>query len=195
MSKNGRDDQPAGGAGPPELSGEPGNDEHDPLTEGVVELLAEIARLQAEASENFDNYQRAVADMANYRRRKELDTQRQIERAREQLLLRLLPVVDDFRRALSTVPADAANADWVEGFQLIERKLWNVLQSEGVRPMETVGERFDPNLHEAVMAAEGASAPDTVVAEFEPGYYIGEQVLRPARVKVGTASDVPVAGK
>jgi molecular chaperone GrpE len=195
MSKNGRDDQPAGGAGPPQFNGEPTNGDIELSVDDVVELLAEIQRLQAEASENYDNYQRAVADMANYRRRKELDTQRQIERAREQLLLRLLPVVDDFRRALGSVPADAANADWVEGFRLIERKLWNVLQSEGVRPMEAVGERFDPNLHEAVLAAEGASAPDTVVAEFEPGYYIGEQVLRPARVKVGQASDVPVAGQ
>jgi len=182
---NGPDDGPEARG----LNGDGAADELDVVT--AAELLDEIERLQAESSEHFENYQRAVADMANYRRRKELDTQRQIERAREQVLLKLLPVVDDFRRALGTVPADAANADWVEGLRLIERKLWAVLQAEGVRPMESVGEAFDPNLHEAVMAAEGAAAPDTVVTEFEPGYYIGEQVLRPAKVMVGQASDVP----
>lgn len=195
MSKNGRDNAPTDGADTPQLNGEATATDQELAAAALAELLAEVERLQDEASENFENYQRAVADMANYRRRKELDTQRQIERARAQLLLRLLPVIDDFRRALGSIPEDAANADWVQGLRLIERKLWNVLQSEGVQPMESVGERFDPNLHEAVMAAEGASTPDTVVAEFEPGYYIGEQVLRPAKVKVGQAGDVPVAGQ
>jgi molecular chaperone GrpE len=182
---NGHDDA----AEAPGLNGDGASDELDVVTE--AELLDEIERLQTESTENFENYQRAVADMANYRRRKELDTQRQIERAREQLLLRLLPVIDDFKRALGSVPDDASNADWVEGFRLIERKLWAVLQADGVRPMESVGEAFDPNLHEAVMAAEGAANPDTVVAEFEQGYFVGEQVLRPAKVMVGQASDVP----
>ena len=186
MSEHRKHDEGQDGANVTRLNGESLDSELH-LTDETA-LLLENERLQAEAAEHFENYQRALADMANYRRRKELDTQRQIERSREQLILRILPVFDDFKRALASVPEDAANHDWVEGFRFIERKLWSFLQAEGVRPMESVGETFDPSIHEAVMAAEGATAPDTVVTEFESGYYIGDQVLRPAKVMVGNAA-------
>ena len=146
-----------------------------------------IEALRAEAAANLDRYQRAVADMANYRRRKEQETLRIGTQTRRAVLHNFLPVVDDFERALEAVDGDA-NGEWVEGFRLIERKLWSVLESEGVRPMDSIGEPFDPSLHEAVEVEAGAPSTDTVVGEYRRGFFIGDDVLRPAMVKVGSSN-------
>lgn len=153
----------------------------------------EIDRLRDEAARNLDNYQRAVAELANYRRRKEQETERLIDQSREVLLRKILPVVDDFERALKTIDADQESAEWIEGIRLIERKLSAVLESEGVRPMESVGQSFDPNLHEAVQVDDRADGRDTVIEEYQRGYYINERVLRPALVKVGSQEALPSA--
>lgn len=144
-----------------------------------------VEELRAEAALNLDRYQRAVADLANYRRRKDQEILRIGAQTRRSLLQQFLPVVDDFERALAAVDGEAAGAEWVEGFRLIERKLWSVLESEGVRPMESIGQTFDPNFHEAVEAVNGAENADTVVGEYRRGYFIGDEVLRPAMVRVG----------
>jgi len=146
---------------------------------------SEIEELRAEAARHFDNYQRAVADLANYRRRKEQEVLRVGEQARRELLKQILPVVDDFERAVEAASDDQQASGVVEGFILIERKLWSVLEQAGVRRMEAVGQPFDPRLHDAVQVEEGVSNPDTVVEEYAPGYFIGDEVLRPAMVKVG----------
>lgn len=152
---------------------------------GTGEEVSELEELRAEAALNLERYQRAVADLANYRRRKDQEILRIGTQTRRTLLERFLPVLDDFERALSAVDGDNAGADWVEGFRLIERKLWSVLESEGVRPMESLGEPFDPNFHEAVEVVGGAADADTVVGEYRRGYFIGDEVLRPAMVRVG----------
>ncbi len=158
----------------------------------AIDSFAEIERLQVEVAEQQDKYQRAVADLANYRRRKELESSRLIQQARDNVLSKFLPVVDDFERAIQTSETDHSNEDWVEGFRLIEKKLWSVFEAEGVRPMTSVGQLFDPKLHDAVMVDSDSADPDTVVEEFQRGYFIGDRVLRPAVVKVGsnTAQEV-----
>lgn len=148
---------------------------------------AEIERLRLEAEENLGNYQRAVADLANYRRRKEQETRRLIEHARNENLRKILPIYDDFERALTAAEVAEHDASWLEGFRLIAQKLWAMLESEGVRQMESVGQPFDPNLHDALLADADAEVKDTVVEEYEPGYFIHDEVLRPAKVKVGSA--------
>jgi molecular chaperone GrpE len=166
-------------------------DGHEPLAADDLEpddQGLELLQLREEAERNYESYQRAVADLANYRRRKEQEILRVAEQSRRAVLKQFLPVVDDFERALSSINGGAAASGWAEGFQLIERKLRSVLEAEGVRPMETLGQEFDPRLHEAVQVEEGVSQPDTVVAEFSKGYYVGDDVLRPAVVKVGARS-------
>ena len=145
-----------------------------------------VEDLRAEAAANLDKYQRAVADMANYRRRKEQESLRIGAQTRRAVMHSFLPVVDDFERALEAVDGDV-QSDWIEGFRLIERKLWSILESEGVRPMESIGEPFDPSLHEAVEVDPEAQSADTVVGEYRRGYFIGDDVLRPAMVKVGSS--------
>jgi len=95
-----------------------------------------------------------------------------------------LSVLDDFDRALDTVPPDTHEA-WVEGIRLVERKLRGLLESEGVTPIEAVGKPFDPNHHEAVVHEDTAAYPDnTVIDEVQRGYLLHERVLRPALVRV-----------
>jgi molecular chaperone GrpE len=100
------------------------------------------------------------------------------------LIGKFLTVLDDFDRALESVPADAHDP-WIEGVRLVERKMRSVLESEGVTPIESVGQPFDPNLHEAVVHEPTADHPDNqVIGELQRGYRMHDRVLRPSLVRV-----------
>jgi len=101
------------------------------------------------------------------------------------LLLKILPVVDDFDRAIANIPAEIAESAWWGGTQLIAQKLRTLLESEGVKAITTVGQEFDPNIHEAVLYEDAEGQDGKVVAELQRGYRLYERVLRPAMVKVG----------
>ncbi|MBI3286855.1 MAG: nucleotide exchange factor GrpE, partial [Chloroflexi bacterium] len=93
--------------------------------------------------------------------------------------------LDDFDRALASLPAELRGMTWLEGIFLIQRKLQLVLEQEGVQPLQVVGQPFDPNLHEAVIHEETSQHPDGhIIAEIQKGYKLGDRVLRPALVKV-----------
>ena len=103
------------------------------------------------AAEYLDALQRERASFINYKRRSEQERAETVQFAAANLLKRLLPVVDDFDRALAAIPAEEREDNsWVEGVELIARKLHNILEQEGVEPIEALGQPFDPNLHEAV---------------------------------------------
>lgn len=142
---------------------------------------------QRERDEYLDALQRSRAEFINFRRRTEQDAERQRLRATEALIMRLLPVADDFERALRLVPEGIAAEPWTEGVRMVERKFWRVLEAENIQPMDSVGQPFDPSRHEAVMVDDSGGVADTVVEEYQRGYLSGELVLRPAMVKVGAA--------
>ena len=149
-------------------------------------LVKSLEREREKTDELTDLLQRKEADMVNYRRRMEQEQGRVRVRAVENTLRKLLPVADDFHRALKTLPADVEDNSWVQGFRLIETNLWKALESEGVTIMESVGQPFDPARHEAVVFDENTTGEHMVVEEFQRGYLIQERVLRPAMVKVGS---------
>lgn len=146
---------------------------------------AELDQLRSESAELLDTLQRSRAEFANYRRRVEQERELSRQRATEDIVRKLLPIADDFERALSSMPEEIAANPWSEGVRLVERKFWNVLASEGVAPMESVGQPFDPSRHDAIMVDESAEHADTVVEEFQRGYLVNDIVIRPAMVKVG----------
>lgn len=150
--------------------------------------MTELDQLRVESAELLDTLQRSRAEFANYRRRVEQEREMARHRATEEIIRKLLPIADDFERALVSAPEAIAADAWFEGFRLVERKLWNVLSSEGVKPMESIGQPFDPSRHDAVMIEEGVQNATTVVEEFQRGYLVNETVLRPAMVKVGAQS-------
>ena len=154
------------------------------LLEQLQEAERALALAREQADNNLSNWQRAAADFSNYKRRVEEEREATSQFANAILLARLLSVLDDFDRALDTVPPDTHEA-WVEGIRLVERKLRGLLESEGVTPIEAVGRPFDPNLHEAVVHEDTTAHPDnTVIDEVQRGYLLRERVLRPALVRV-----------
>jgi len=154
-------------------------DEQETATESV-----DLASVIAERDDYLDRLQRSLAEFANYRRRVEQDRVRARELATNVILVQLLPIMDDLQRAISNVPEDQTESSWVQGVQFIEKKLAALFEREGVTPIDAVGQPFDPAFHEAV-ATEDGSTQNVVVEVYQPGYRHGEQVLRPAMVKVG----------
>ena len=153
----------------------------DPIIQLVNEYKEAIkARDVAE-----DRYLRAAAEFANARRRAEMRADSEVRSSRERLLSNVLPVVDDFDRAFQSVPDNARESTWVEGFALIQRKLQNTLQREGVTPIEAKGQPFDATRHQAVMVEIADDVPSgTVLEVLQQGYMLDDRVLRPAMVKV-----------
>jgi molecular chaperone GrpE len=137
-----------------------------------------------ELRELQDRHLRLRADFENYRRRAAQEQLGARRAAAAEVAQRLLPVLDDAERALSHVP-EGTDETWLRGLRLTEQKLRDALASLGIRPIEAVGARFDPQLHEAVAAVESDDRPEnTVVDELRPGYRVGDQVLRPSLVRV-----------
>ena len=154
------------------------------LAERIEQLERELAEAQRSDAEHRDKWHRSAADFANYKRRTDEERATLAQFSNAILIGKVLGVLDDFDRALENVPADAHDP-WVEGVRLTERKLRNVLESEGVTPIEAVGQPFDPNLHEAVVHEETADHPDNqVIGELQRGYRLHDRVIRPSLVRV-----------
>lgn len=159
--------------------------EDEAATAEAAATQAEVEALAAERDRYLDQLQRTSAEYANYRRRTELDRERQRLAANEQLLREFVPVLDDFQRGLASVPENDDTASMIAGLRLVEQKFLNTLRKHGVAPVDSLGTPFDPSLHEAVEMDPAGG--DTVVAVYQPGYRLGEGMLRPAMVKVGPA--------
>lgn len=155
------------------------------LAAEVDAMRARAETAEADAAEMKAQWQRTAADFQNYRRRTEQDRADLVAFASEGLLRKVLPLADDFERALAHAPADGVAAAWVEGMAAIDRKLRMLLDSEGVTPIEALGQPFDPRLHDAIIHEPTTEHPDgTVVKELQRGYELNGRVLRPALVAV-----------
>jgi molecular chaperone GrpE len=156
----------------------------------VESLQAEAERAREEAERNWQQFLRAAADLENYRKQAIRQREDAVAATRRALLGVILGVVDVLERALEHAEGQGAGAGnavaIADGIRLAHRQVLDTLRSMGVRPMEVVGKPFDPHLHEAVevVSADEGAPPETVVAEIQRGYLIGEEVLRPARVRV-----------
>jgi molecular chaperone GrpE len=159
----------------------------EPLTDAEEAPASPLADLQRERDDYYDRLLRKSAEFDNYRKRVERERREQGDQAVNNLLEELLLVVDDFDRAL-TVDASEGGAAYRKGVELIHAKLNDLLRKNGVRPFESVGADFDPNLHQAVVHEESGEHRDgEVIAELRKGYMIGDRLLRPAMVKVAKA--------
>lgn len=166
--------------GSPDLGGNDG-----PPAGPAKEEIATAPAAQEGGVDWQDRALRLQAEMENYRRRQKRLAQDQIETERERLLKALVEVVDDLERALATPSHDGDGLR--EGVQLTRRAALQRLKKEGVERIEARGQRFDPTWHEAVTTVPGrplGAAAETVVQVLEPGYRLGDRLLRPARVVV-----------
>jgi molecular chaperone GrpE len=146
----------------------------------------EILELRNRISELENGWKRTQADFENYRKRTEESKPRWIEEANLEMIVKILPVIDNFERANQYIPENLKNHDWVRGIQLIEKHLNDILASTGLQKIAVKsGDEFDPNIHEAISSEENPQIkPDHIIEVVETGYKLGSQVIRPAKVRV-----------
>ena len=151
-----------------------------------VDLQSELDRLRAEAVANLEGWQRARAEFANYKKRSEAERSQLVFLTGVKIVEKMLPVIDDFDRAIANLPDDLKDNGWIDGVLMTRRKLIGLLEDEGVTPIAVKpGDAFDPAIHEAVTHEESeAFAAGQIIAELQKGYRIDERVLRPALVRV-----------
>jgi len=157
----------------------------EPTTEveDIEALNQALAEEKERAEANLAGWQRAQADFANYKRRVEQEMQEIGKLANANLVLNILPALDDLERALTSMPEELSEVSWIDGIRLIDRKLRGTLESMGLSPIKAIGEPFDPNIHEAVMQGKGEEG--MVITEVEKGYKFQDKTIRPTKVVVG----------
>jgi molecular chaperone GrpE len=145
-------------------------------------LTAERDQLAAEKADLRDRLLRALADFDNFRRRAERDRSEYVQFAAMEMVRDLIPILDDFRRAMTVETADK---EYAKGIELINQRLFEALKKSGLERIEAAGKPFDPNLHQAVDRVQSEELPDqTVLEEYQSGYNFKGKLLRPAMVKV-----------
>jgi len=163
-----------------------------PDTAELIATRSELKRVEAENAELKDRFARRQADFENYRKRVERERTETYNRVAADIAAKLLPVLDNLKRALEAESSvEAAESDefrhFLSGVDLIYKQLNGVLEALGVKPIAAVGEQFDPHVHEAVVTeATDDYEPDTVMQEIVSGYRLGDKLIRPALVKVAT---------
>jgi molecular chaperone GrpE len=153
-------------------------------SEQIESLVAERDALANERDQLRDLMMRRQADFENFRRRVERERTEFAEYAGMETVKTLLPAIDDFERALKSVPAEESS-EFGKGIELIYQRLLDALKKAGLEPIETVGQKFDPHLHHAIEMVDTPDAEDhAILGEFQRGYHFKGRLLRPAMVKV-----------
>ena len=163
------------------------NHSQDDAEPGAAELLARVQELEERSQRYLTNWQRAQADLQNFRRQVERDQEEMAQWASVSLMQQTLSVLDDLERAFGAIPPNLLSLTWIEGVWLVYKKLEAMLVARGLEAMEVEpGQSFDPNLHQAVTEVDGVAG--AVVEVVQRGYTVGGRLLRPALVTVGNGS-------
>ncbi|HEY7350880.1 MAG TPA: nucleotide exchange factor GrpE [Ktedonobacterales bacterium] len=165
--------------------------------EAAPDLAAELEREREKATDYMNRWQRAQADLANYKRRAEQEREQERKYGLAPLFLELLKMQDNFHRAFDTLPVELREFSWVQGVALTYAHLDGLVRLYGVTPVETKpGQSFDPAIHEAVAHEETDAYPDgAITAEYQRGYRIHDRVLRPALVRVAKPKSAGAASQ
>lgn len=158
-------------------SAEPEPAQADEMDEALVKLQDDLRRAE-------EAYLRAVADLQNYRRRVSQELQREREAGKASVIEDILPVLDNFERTLNAGMAGASLESLLEGVQLVQRQLRAALERHGLHAIEAQGQPFNPELHEAIATEPSDQEEGTILEVLEPGYLLGDRVVRPAKTKV-----------
>ncbi|MEK7167836.1 MAG: nucleotide exchange factor GrpE [Patescibacteria group bacterium] len=152
----------------------------------MEDLQQKILELEKQAAENLSGWQRAQADYANLRKENEKRGMEIFEIANAAFMAEILPVYNHFKLALKHIPEEQKDQDWIKGILQIQKQFQDFLKKYDIKEIPTVGEKFNPNFHEAVTHEEKEGVePETVFEEVMPGYTLSDKILNPAKVKVG----------
>jgi molecular chaperone GrpE len=152
--------------------------------EDIETLQQALAEEKEKAERYLANWQRSQADLQNYAKRAEQEKVETVEFANKMLILELLPILDDFERALASLPVEFDGQNWTEGIKLIYNKLKTVLETQGLVEIKAKGECFDPYCHEAAGQTEGEEG--IIIEELQKGYKFRDKLLRPSMVMIGS---------
>jgi len=154
-------------------------------TKNIEELKSQLEAKTKEASQYYENWLRAMAELDNLRKRTEKERSEYFKFANEQLIKELLPIVDNLERAVEHAQDTEDTRSLLEGVNLTLKMLHSCLEKFGVKPVNAVGEKFNPHFHEVVQVEESEEVTDEVVIkEYQKGYLLHERLLRPALVVV-----------
>ncbi|MGK7908024.1 MAG: nucleotide exchange factor GrpE [Synechococcus sp.] len=175
----------------PEANGAVAQTSEDPKVAEVASLKGEVEALKHQLSEKDENYKRMYADFDNFRKRTAREKVELGERQKQKSILEILPIVDNFERAQQAIKVETDKENAIhESYQSVYRLLVESLKKMGVSRMKTVGESFNPNLHEAMLQQPSSDHSEGIILnEFQPGYLLGETVLRHAMVIVASAPE------
>lgn len=161
------------------------NDQAQEEAEVEPTIEERLAEVEAKAAEYLDGWQRARAEFANARKRLERERAEAYGNAGVDYVTRLLPIVDDLKRALDSAPPEITEDPWFEGLDLVNRKFQTMMEAMNVKAIEALGQPFDPNLHEALALREADGFESgIVIEELQTGYQLGDRVIRPSLVNV-----------
>jgi len=156
--------------------------------ERIAELEAQLERARQEATENWNKYLRERAEMENFRKRQERIAADRLQREKKALFQNILGVMDNVERALA-YQETMDRQGLQQALRMVMWQMNEVMRSEGLTPVPTVGEVFDPYVHEAIESVENSDQPEgMIVEEVLKGYKLGDETLRPARVKVSAGN-------
>lgn len=148
-------------------------------------LQKELEETRNKVDEYLDGWQRSRAEFANYKKRVEREQTQIYQNSAGNLIKRYLEIVDDLERALKSRPQEGEGAQWANGIELIYRKLMSTIEAEGVERIVPEGQFFDPNFHEALSQEDSPEHESgQIIGVLQPGYKLGDRILRPARVRV-----------
>jgi len=148
---------------------------------------SETEQLQCKIIELTQMLQRIQADSENYRKQNEKRIQEITQFASQNMILQILPILDNFELALKN--SDANQKDFNKGVQLIYSQLFSVLETQGVKPIQTENQEFNPYYHEALMKISSVKPENTIIEELQKGFVMNDKVLRPARVKISDGQE------
>lgn len=168
------------------MSQEPTDNNLEQEDESVTKAEQPANALEQKIADLTAALQRERADAENLRRRHGQQLAQLENSAKAEVVAQLLPVIDNVERALSHIPEDQKDSDFVKGVQGVAKQFATTLEKMGVERIQTVGQPFNPHLHEAVSTEEGDGEEETVSEELQAGYKIGDNVIRHAMVKVRT---------
>ncbi len=155
------------------------------LEEKVAKSESDLEAAKTQVAEYYARLQRLQAEFDNYRKRTLKEKEEISKYASERLVSAILPVLDNFERAIGSAHTSQDVTAYAQGVEMIFRQLHDILAKEGLAVIEALGQAFDPNIHEAILTVESEEySENTVVEEVQKGYYLKDRVLRPSMVKV-----------
>jgi len=151
----------------------------------LAQLERQLEEKTRESQENYERFLRALADLENMKKRFQKEKEELLRFAARPLIEKLLPVMDDFMRAATASKATKDFDALCQGVEMVQKKLMEILRSEGVTPIEAVNQQFDPRYHESLAVEDNPNLPDNVIVEeYQKGYLMRGRLLRPSLVKV-----------